>query len=170
MYNLNIPRHIRSLATFLFMCTAMLTALSSVMIMPAAAETLKTPHPSIEPIDVVRTQLNALMRNDTPEDDFGIKQTWAFAHPSNRVNTGPYDRFARLLRTPSYAPLIDHVSHTVTEQNRATDWVQFKVMMEDSAGRVLAFAWVVKKADEAPFKDCWMTSGVSQPLPAGQGS
>lgn len=136
----------------------------------AMAAELKAPNPSIEPIDVVRTQLEALMNNDTPEADFGIKQTWAFAHPSNRQNTGPYDRFVRLIKNPSYAPLIDHVSHTITEQNRSTTWVQFKVLMEDKNGDVLAFAWVVKKASVAPFVDCWMTSGVSQPLPAGQGS
>ena len=134
------------------------------------AQTLKTPDPSIEPIEVVRTQLEALMNNDVPEEDFGIKQTWAFAHPNNRKATGPYDRFARMIRNPAYAPLIDHVSHTITEQNRATEWVQFKVMMEDKQGNVLSFAWVVKKSDEAPFKDCWMTSGVSAPTPSGQGS
>ena len=140
----------------------------------AAADTLKTPDPSIAPIDVVRTQLEALMNNDTPEIDFGIKQTWAFAHPTNRENTGPYERFVGLIKNPSYAPLIDHVSHTVTEQNRAEagnkSWVQFKVLMEDKNGDVLAFAWVVKKVFEGPYKDCWMTSGVSAPLPAGQGS
>lgn len=136
----------------------------------ALADTLKTPNPSMAPIDVVRTQLEALMNNDTPEEDFGIKQTWAFAHPKNREATGPYDRFARMIRNPAYAPLIDHVSHTITEQNRATEWVQFKVMMEDKHGHVLAFAWVVKKSDEAPFKDCWMTSAVSAPMPSGQGS
>jgi len=134
------------------------------------ADTLKTPDPSLQPIDVVRTQLEALMNNDAPEKDFGIKQTWAFAHPNNRRATGPYDRFARMIRNPAYIPLIDHVSHTITEQNRATEWVQFKVLMEDKNGQVLAFAWVVKKSAEEPFVDCWMTSAVSAPLPAGQGS
>ena len=131
---------------------------------------LKTPHPEMAPIDVVRIQLEALQNNDSPSVDFGIRQTWAFAHPDNRAVTGPYDRFATMIRNPAYEPLLNHKRHTITEQNRSTKWIQFKVLMEDEDGQVLGFAWVVKKATTAPFENCWMTTGVSAPVRTGQGS
>ena len=131
---------------------------------------LKTPRPDIAPIDVVRIQLKALQNNDVPSPDFGIKQTWAFAHPDNRAVTGPLDRFANMIKNPAYKPLLNHQRHTVTEQNRSDKWIQFKVLMEDADGQVLGFAWVVKKAKTGPFKDCWMTTGVSAPVLTGQGS
>jgi len=136
----------------------------------AAETTLKTPHPDLQPIDVVRTQLLALQQNDVPSPDFGIQQTWAFAHPDNRAVTGPLDRFAQMIKKPAYRPLINHKRHTITELNRSSDWVQFKVMMEDEEGKVLSFAWMVKFAQTPPFENCWMTSAVSAPILAGQGS
>jgi hypothetical protein len=53
-----------------------------------AATDVITPDPSITPDQVVAIQLLALQRNDTPEPDYGIRQTWAFAHPQNRVMQG----------------------------------------------------------------------------------
>ena len=136
----------------------------------ARAGELIEPDPSISPQDVISIQLTALMNNDQPEKDFGISQTWAFAHPDNRVQTGPLNQFAMMMKGPYYRDMINHSSHTVTEMNRARDWVQFKVMMEDSKVQVLAFYWVVKKVQVEPFADCWMTSAVSPPVPAGRGS
>ena len=135
-----------------------------------ADDGLKTPQPDIAPIDVVRIQLEALQNNDTPDLDFGIRQTWAFAHPDNREMTGPLDRFTTMIKNPAYAPLLNHKRHTVTEQNRSTSWIQFKVLMEDEDGQVLGFAWVVKQAATPPYENCWMTTSVSAPVQVGQGS
>ena len=156
----------RFVLTMLMMLAATLAAPMTVY----ADDRLITPHPDIAPIDVVRIQLNALQNNDDPEIDFGIKQTWAFAHPDNRAVTGPFDRFAEMIKNPAYQPLINHKRHTVTEQNRSTKWIQFKVLMEDGDGQVLGFAWVVKKAKTEACQECWMTTGVSAPVRAGQGS
>lgn len=154
------------------MMMAMLTVVLAVPggVDRARAEGLRAPAPSIAPAEVVAIQLEALMANDTPAPDDGIRQTWAFAHPDNRVVTGPLGRFITMMKTPAYEPLINHRRHTITEQNRAREWVQFKVLMEDRGGRVLAFAWVVKKVKTGTYKDCWMTSAVSAPVLAGQGS
>ncbi|MCE2516640.1 MAG: DUF4864 domain-containing protein [Alphaproteobacteria bacterium] len=134
------------------------------------ADDMHRPNPSISAAEVVAIQLDALMRNDSPDADDGIRQTWAFAHPDNRKVTGPLGRFIEMMKTPAYEPLLNHRRHTITEQNRAREWVQFKVLMEDRGGRVLAFAWVVKKVKSGEYKDCWMTSAVSAPVLAGQGS
>ena len=54
------------------------------------AELVK-PNDGIEPFLVVQIQLRSLKQNDNPKKDNGIEQTWEFAHPSNRKNTGPLD-------------------------------------------------------------------------------
>lgn len=134
-----------------------------------AAELIK-PDPTITPEEVVSIQLMALQTNDTPATDHGIRQTWAFAHPQNRAMTGPLDRFTRMIRNETYGVLLDHRQHTITTMNTARDWVQFKVLIEDSRGRALSFYWVVKKVEEGENADCWMTSAVSPPSVVGQGS
>ena len=128
------------------------------------------PNPDIAPLEVVDIQLTGLQNNDNPERDFGIRQTWAFAHPGNRRMTGPYPRFAQMIRSPSYAKMIDHATHSIKPAKQGAGWQQFDVLMETNGGNVLFFSWVVEKVTEGEYKDCWMTTAVSAPSPAGQGS
>ena len=40
----------------------------------------------------------------------------------------------------------------------------------DWKGNKYGFEWIVSKVeDDSEFKNCWMTSGVSQPLPMAKG-
>ena len=57
------------------------------------------PQPGIElqPGDVVRIVINALADNDKPYADAGIETTFAFTSPANKVNTGPLDKFTRMV-------------------------------------------------------------------------
>ena len=50
---------------------------------------LKNPTNSILPAEVIKIQLVGLMDNDRDFKDSGIEQTWNFAHPDNKKNTGP---------------------------------------------------------------------------------
>ena len=61
------------------------------------ADNLVKPDPLIGPAEVVAIQMTSLKHNDLDEPDFGIRQTWAFAHPQNRRLTGPLPRFAMML-------------------------------------------------------------------------
>ena len=56
------------------------------------------PNTKIKPYNVVEIQLASLKNNDKPEKDFGIEQTWEFAHPENKVNTGPLNKFKKMLK------------------------------------------------------------------------
>ena len=76
---------------------------------------LINPDNSILPADVVEIQLVALMNNDKNFEDSGIEQTWNFAHPNNKKNTGPLPNFKMMIKGNSYQMLINHISHTVTE-------------------------------------------------------
>ncbi len=66
--------------------------LAIMFIVTAKAELIK-PSIEIEPDQVVKIQLNGLMNNDQPNSDYGIKQTWEFAHPLNKKSTGQHHRF-----------------------------------------------------------------------------
>ena len=50
---------------------------------PSLADIIK-PSIEIEPEQVIKIQLSALMKNDNPYKDRGIIQTWEFAHPNNQ--------------------------------------------------------------------------------------
>ena len=142
----------------------------------ALADNLVRPDPSIVPVEVVAIQLMSLKNNDLVEADFGIRQTWNFAHPQNRKVTGPFPRFAMMLKGPGYDVLLNHKSHSITtgsnmasgKKSDGAVWQQFDVLMETRRGEILYFSWVVQKVTAGQFKDCWMTVAVSSPRPAGQ--
>ena len=75
---------------------------------------LKSPNNLILPAEVVKIQLIGLMDNDKDFKDSGIEQTWNFAHPNNKKNTGPLPNFKMMIKGNSYQMLIDHLNHTIT--------------------------------------------------------
>lgn len=136
----------------------------------ARAADLVVPDPSIAAVEVVAIQLKALQFNDNPTQNFGILQTWNFAHPRNREMTGPLPRFAAMLTGRPYGTLLNHNSHQISPTLDEPTVKQFDVLMETKLGQVLLFQWTVEKVTSGEFADCWMTVGVSAPSPAGQGS
>ena len=58
------------------------------------AELLK-PSSNLQPQEVISIQLNALRDNDNFYENPGIEQTWEFAHPSNKIFTGPLSNFIK---------------------------------------------------------------------------
>ena len=71
------------------------------------------PEPSLKPLDVLLIQLNSLKNNNAPYSDAGIEQTWEFAHPNNKVMTGPLDRFKQMIYSKSYKILINHINSEI---------------------------------------------------------
>ena len=129
------------------------------------------PNPSISPKEVISIQLIALQNNDLPFNDAGIEQTWEFAHPDNRAFTGPLDNFIRMLKNPSYVMMIDHLEHKIIPVQEQEMNSYYFVELIDSNGKKFGFEWTVEKVNQnGKFKDCWMTVGVSQPMPLSQAS
>ena len=139
------------------------------MVGPAKADLVR-PDPSIKPVEVVAIQLKALQFNDTPQSDFGIAQTWAFAHPRNRAATGPLPRFASMIKGPSYSEMLNHSRHEISPVMVGPDIAQFDVLLETESGKILLFQWGVEKVKSGEFAGSWMTVAVSMPRPAGRGS
>jgi len=129
---------------------------------------LLIPNNSILPAEVVKIQLVALMNNDKKFEDSGIEQTWNFAHPNNKKNTGPLPNFKMMIKGNSYQMLINHISHTVTELGSSDNWAQFEVVILDKEKIYHKFNWQVEKFTlEGPLQDCWLTTVVSNPIPLG---
>ena len=129
---------------------------------------LLIPNNSILPAEVVKIQLVALMNNDKKFEDSGIEQTWNFAHPNNKENTGPLPNFKMMIKGNSYRMLLNHISHTITELGSGDNWVQFEVVILDKEKIYHKFNWQVEKFTlEGPLQGCWLTTVVSNPIPLG---
>ena len=133
----------------------------------SSAEILK-PNIEIDPKKVVKIQLIALMKNDNPYKDYGIIQTWKFAHPNNQKATGPIEKFKNMMKTDSYSMLLNHIDHEVIEIYASKDVTTFEVTVLDSEKKYYKFKWQVEKYNVEGFlKDCWLTTLVSQPISLG---
>ena len=129
---------------------------------------LINPKSSIKPREVIEIQLTGLMNNNEKFKDSGIEQTWNFAHPENKKNTGPLPNFKRMIKGRSYQMLINHVSHSITEVGSSDKWAQFEVVILDQEKTYHKFNWQVEKYTvDGPLKDCWLTTMVSSPIPMG---
>ena len=134
------------------------------------AELLK-PTPEINPEEVVKIQLSSLMNNNDPYLNAGIEQTWEFAHPSNRAFTGPIQRFTQMMYAPSYAVMLDHKKHDIIEVNLDKNIAYFFIELTSIDGKMYGFRWTLEKVkEEGGFKDCWMTTAVSTPMPLSTSS
>jgi len=137
------------------------------LISSSKADLIK-PRSDIKPAEVIKIQLNGLQKNDDNYKDSGIEQTWNFAHPNNKKNTGPLLNFKMMIKGRSYQMLLNHVSHTITEIGSGDKWAQFEVVILDKEKIYHKFNWQVEKyTDEGPLKDCWLTTMVSSPIPLG---
>ena len=129
---------------------------------------LKSPNNLILPAEVIKIQLVGLMNNDKNFKDSGIEQTWNFAHPNNKKNTGPLPNFKMMIKGNSYQMLIDHLNHTITELGSSDKWAQFEVIILDKNKIYHKFNWQVEKYTmDGPLKDCWLTTMVSNPISLG---
>jgi len=134
------------------------------------AELLK-PTPEINPEEVVKIQLSSLMNNNEPYLNAGIEQTWEFAHPSNRAFTGPIQRFTQMMYAPSYAVMLDHKKHDIIEVKLDKNVAYFFIELTSVDGKMFGFKWTLEKVKEdGGFKDCWMTTAVSTPMPLSTSS
>ena len=131
------------------------------------ADLLK-PNESILPSEVVKIQLTGLQKNDLNFKDSGIEQTWNFAHPNNKKNTGPLPNFKMMIKGNSYKMLLNHLSHTITELGSSDKWAQFEVIILDKEKIYHKFNWQVEKfTRDGPLQGCWLTTVVSSPIPLG---
>jgi len=133
---------------------------------PAWALDIQRPDPALSPAEVIAIQLEALKNNDEPRKDAGIKQTYALAHPQNKMLTGPLPKFTQMLEGPLYRMMLNHRAHTIEEVAQGDGRAVFGVTIVDAAGEVYKFRWTVQKIDAGDHAGAWATVAVSPPQTA----
>lgn len=132
--------------------TALLTLLA--LLAPA-------PSPSLTPHAVVKLQVEALKTNDTPKPDAGIAQVWAFASPGNKAQTGPLERFVRMVHNPMYAPMLNYRRVQYGPMKVFGDEARQVVILEPAKGPAVGFLFILSKQPAgSPRAGCWMTDAV----------
>ena len=116
------------------------------------------PEPELKPNDVVKLQLLAMQQND--DSDFGIEVTFRFASPSNKIQTGPLKRFIRLVRNPSYRPLLNHINATFLELNIEEDFAVQDVIITTSNRERIGYRFRLSIQKGPLYPGCWMTDSV----------
>ena len=127
------------------------------------------PNNGIEPYQVVKIQLRSLKNNNDPFKNAGIEQTWEFAHPNNKKVTGPLEKFKQMIYSKSYEILISHENSEVIILNETENISIYKVIILSKDKKKYYYIWQVEKVKkEGKLKDCWMTTGVSDPIYLGE--
>ncbi len=126
------------------------------------------PSNEIDPAKVVYIQLSGLKNNDSPSKNYGIQQTWEFAHPSNKKYTGPLPKFINLLQSETYKMLINHLDNEIIQVFKSVNKYGFEVTILAEDKKYYKFQWIVEKYyEDGPLKDCWLTTSVSNPISLG---
>ena len=130
---------------------------------------LVRPSSNLKPFDVLMIQLNSLKNNNTPYNDAGIEQAWEFAHPINKASTGPLERFKQMIYSESYKILISHENNKIIILKETPNKLVYKVYVLSKDKKKYYYIWQIEKVDgEGKLKDCWMTTGVSDPIYLGE--
>ena len=127
------------------------------------------PNINLEPFDVLMIQLNSLKNNNSPYKDAGIEQTWEFAHPINKTFTGPLERFKQMIYSDSYKILISHEKNKTIALEKTPNKFIYKVYILSKEKKRYYYIWQIERVEiEGRFKNCWMTTGVSEPIYLGE--
>jgi len=147
------------IAALLLAWVSALPALAAIEGQPGAAQ-LPRPSVDLQPGDVVRIVIDALAHNDEPYADAGIETTFYFASPANRVITGPLDRFTRMVKSPPYGIMVNHVDSEFSEVVFTGNKAYQMVRLTAANGVVTVFAFRLGRQLDGEFKGMWMTDAV----------
>ena len=99
-----------------------------------------------------------MQQND--ESNFGIEVTFRFASPTNKKQTGPLNRFIKLVRDPSYSPLLNHLNATFLELTLEDDLATQDVIITTSKGKRIGYRFRLSIQKGNTYPECWMTDSV----------
>ena len=88
------------------------------------------------------------------------------ASPSNRLVTGPLEKFTTIVRQETYAPLTAPRLTMMGTPDIKESEAHVMVSIVDEEDNVHAYIFVLERQAQAPYANCWMTEGVFQALPA----
>lgn len=132
-----------------------------------------TPNPEWLPREVVKRQVEAMVASTT--DPTAIADCFALASPSNRLLTGPLERFAAMVAGPNYRPLLEARTFSVGEAIVQDRYAAVLVTLMTYEDEPFAFRFFLSQQtgeetignsnSKSQFEDCWMTDGVTRVSP-----
>ena len=125
------------------------------------------PAENLTAYDVIKIQLNALKKNNKPNKNSGIKQTWIFAHPENKKFTGPYEKFQKMLLGEQYNILLNHKSHKIKPITKLKNKYIYGVELISRNKKMYFYEWHLEKSTIKNCNNCWFTTIVSPPTNKG---
>ena len=127
------------------------------------------PNSNLKPFEVLMIQLNSLKNNNKPYKDAGIEQAWEFAHPINKMSTGPLERFKKMIYSDSYKILISHENNKIIILKDEPNKLVYKVDVLSKDKKKYYYIWQIEKVKrDGKLKNCWMTTAVSEPIYLGK--
>ena len=117
-----------------------------------------SPDPSLGAADAVRIQMTALQRNTW--NDGGIRTTYRFTSPANKRVTGPYARFAQMIKSPPYRAMLNARHITYGEIRVFESEAVQEVSVTGPDGENITYVFILRRQSDSPFQGCWMTEAV----------
>jgi len=160
--NLNKKKPIKIL--MLMSAILIVISLGSLRFYDNYSPNLIKPNVSLKPFDVISIQLNSLQRNNIPFKDAGIEQVWEFAHPNNKILTGPLEKFKEMIYSQNYKMLIEHENSEIIILSENANKAVYKIFILSNDKKKYSYIWQIEKVtQEGDIKNCWMTTIVSGP-------
>jgi hypothetical protein len=136
---------------------------------PTEEQLAQLPEPSAElaPGDVVKAQLEAMRENDDPFANAGIATAFKHASPSNRAQTGPLERFIRMVKGPAYRPMLlhDRAAYGPVERVGERRARQMVALYRDGEAEPAVYVFLVVQQQAEPVEGFWMTESVQRVSP-----
>lgn len=125
---------------------------------PLEASFREIANPSMTPAEVVQLQVDSIRESlEKPER---IGDCFALAAPSNRAETGPMQRFARMVHVEPYSHLATSSQVAIGAPVLEGDFAAVLVTAMSNEALPHAYRFVLEKQSSEPFAECWMTVSV----------
>jgi hypothetical protein len=126
----------------------------------ADAPQLPRPSAEMQPGEVVRIVIDALGKNDYPFTDACIETAFNFSSPANKVNTGPLERFVKLVKGPVFGTMINHRDSTLSKVMIEGDQALRLVQIVGENNETFYFAFRLGLQREGDYAGMWLTEAV----------
>ncbi len=120
---------------------------------------LISPNPQLNAYQVLTIQLQSLQHNKKLGNNFGIKQTYEFAHPNNKALTGPIHNFIKMLETEDYSILLNHSQTSITTIHQDPIHEVFEVTVTKD-NKTASFIWTILALQNEQQDIYWYTASV----------
>jgi len=122
-----------------------------------------SPSIGMKPRTVVETVIDALRTNDS--GDNGIATVYCFASPGNKQVTGPFERFAMMIKR-GYGDMLNHSDSDFDQMEVSGEVAMQSVWLTTPEGTVVGYMFRLGKQDSGEFAGMWMTEAVYRLDPA----